>query len=143
MNRIAAFVIGFLLVAGVTSAQTVVNQGKPGNQGPWPITEGPCTNPVESYVAFDGGSTIPLPTTALASRRVVTICNSPKNAGSPLWTIRADGTAPTTAAPVPGQTLGLGDCITYFRTATSVDGGRPIYGVSDTSSSVVTITECQ
>lgn len=159
MNRIAAFVIGFLLVAGVTSAQTVVNQGRPGNQGPWPVTfvggatiyldagltvvEAPCVNPVESFLCFDGGAASPVPATALAGRRTVLICNTPKNTGSPIWTIRVDGVAPTTTLASPGQDLAIGDCISYPKTATSADAGAPIYGISDTNSACIKITECQ
>lgn len=162
MNKTQKWVltIWFSALASFAWAQTTTaNQGKPGNQGPWPVTiiggsgggsgsvtvtEQPCTNPVESIITFDGGGATPIPSgTALSSRRFITICNSPKNSGSPLWTIRADGTVPTTAASSPGQVIGLADCIYYFKSATSSDGGVPIYGISDTNSSVLLVTECQ
>jgi hypothetical protein len=138
------------------------DQGRPGNQGPWPVTivsggtggggssgaltvtEQPCTNPVESIIVFDGGGATPIPSgTALANRRFITICNSPKNSGSPSWTIRVDGTAPTTAVTSPGQVIALADCEYLYKGPTSADGGVPIYGISDTNSSVLLVTECQ
>ncbi|MBP6479890.1 MAG: hypothetical protein KA310_03490 [Pseudomonadales bacterium] len=159
VNVPMAVALTALLGAVVAFAGQVVDQGSPGNQGPWKVsvvsgagggsstavsvTEAPCLNPVESFVAYDGGSTIPLPTSALTSRRSVYICNSPKNSGSPLWTIRVDGTLPTTALGSPGQTLNKNDCIGYARAATSSDAGVPIYGIADTAGAVVTITECQ
>ena len=156
-----AFFLSMSLVAAVTWSQTKVDQGKPGNQGPWPVTitsggsgggssnsglavtESPCTSPVESVIIFDGGGATPCPITSLSGRRTVTMCNSPKNTGTPLWTVRADGTAPTIFASSPGQTLGLGDCISYYIGATSGDAGVPLYCISDTSSSVLTVTECK
>lgn len=144
-----------------TGTPVLANQGQPGNQGPWPVTivaggtgggssssaisvqDAPCLSPVETVILFDGGGATPIPPVALVGRRTVTSCNSPKNATSPLWTIRADGTAPTTALASPGQTLGLGDCISYAVGATSADGGAPIYGIADTNSSALTVTECK
>jgi len=162
LTPVRAFLLGLVLVASVTYSQTVVNQGKPGTQGPWPVTliggtgggtggssgaitvsEQPCTQPVESILVFDGGGASPCPIVALSGRRSVTICNSPKNSGSPLWTVRADGLAPTISATSPGQTLGVADCISYMITATSTDGGVPTNCISDTGNSVITITECK
>lgn len=153
-------VLWFSLLATFGFAQTTTaNQGKPGNQGPWPVTiiggsgggagsttvtEAPCTNPVESVIVFDGGGATPVPSgTALSSRRYIVMCNSPKNTGTPNWTIRTDGTAPTTSLSSPGQVLDLGSCEYIFKTATSSDAGVPIYGISDTNGSVLLVTECQ
>ncbi len=150
--------VGLLLLGGLAIAQTVVNQGKPGTQGPWPVTissgsggssgavavtESPCLSAQESVLVFDAGGASPCPITALAGRRSVTLCNSSKNSGSPVWTIRADGLQPTVFANAPGQGLGVGDCITYAMSATAVDGGLPLYCISDTGSSSLTITECK
>lgn len=154
-------VLWFSALSSFALAQNTIkaDQGRPGNQGPWPVTivsgsgggsgstvvtEAPCTNPVESVIVFDGGGATPIPSgTALASRRFMEICNSPKNAGTPFWTIRIDGEVPTTSLSSPGQVLGLGDCENIFKTATSADAGVPVYGIADTAGSVLLITECQ
>ena len=160
LTPIRAFLLSMTLVAGFTFAQSKVDQGKPGNQGPWPVTitgsgtgggsgssvvvtDSPCLSPRESVLVFDGGNFTPCPVSALAGRRTVTFCNSPRNAGSPIWTIRADGLAPTTASNTAGQDFALGDCVTYWMGATSDDGGSPTNCISDTGSSSLKITECK
>ncbi len=160
-----------LLTVGAWAQQLVkADQGKPGNQGPWPVTivggsgggsgssggavTGPdggavivqdlnCTAPVESVITFDGGGATPIPLTPLAGRRTIAICSSPKNTGSPFWTIRADGAAPVTTIGTAGQVLGTGDCINYTLAATGADGGNPLHGIADVASAVITSTECK
>jgi len=155
MKRFLAVVAVPLLFVGVVWAQAV-DQGAPGKKGPWPVTlsgtgtstvvtvtDQACTAAVESVIVFDGGGSTPCPITALTSRRTALLCNSPKNSGAPVWTVRADGVAPTTAATNPGQTLSVGDCINYSIAATGSDGGAPLNCISDTGNSVLTITECR
>lgn len=153
MKRILLVAV-LILAGGVVWAQAV-DQGAPGKKGAWPVTisgstttgvtvvDAPCTGAVESVITFDGGGATPCPLAALAGRRTVTMCNSPKNTGTPLWTVRADGLAPTTATAAPGQTLGVGDCITYAIAATSSDGGVPTNCISNTGNVSLTITECK
>ncbi len=162
MKNSILVVLALASVAGVVHAagtQVHADQGKPGNQGPWPVsisggtdggtsisvntTELPCSNPVESVITFDAGGSTPCPIVALAGRRTLTICNSPKNSGTPLWTVRADGVAPTTATSSPGQTLNKSDCITYVMPATLSDGGVPTRCISSLADSVITMTECK
>lgn len=134
-----------VLVGLVAWSQTAViaNQGQPGKQGPWSVIDGQCQAPVETALVFDGGAATPCPPTALAGRRTILLCNSPKNTGTPVWTIRTDG-LPTTAITSPGQVLGIGDCITYTIPGTNpVDGGAQINCISDTGNSVLLITECK
>lgn len=166
--------LSLCLLTGVAHAQNTVkaDQGKPGNQGPWPVTgtltcntifdggavsipypvpvvgidaggvfvqDVPCTGAVESVVVQDGGTTAVLaPHAALAARRTITLCNSPKNTGTPLWTLRIDGVDPTTAATAAGQTLNKSDCITYTLQSTV-----PVRVIGDTGNSALTITECK
>lgn len=154
-KQIAAFLLASLCFALIAHGQSLVkaDQGRPGNQGPWPVAMGgsaqdggavvvqdaPCASPVESYIAFDGGGASAVPAAGpLAGRRTIIICSSQRNSGSPIWTIRNDNTAPTTAISSPGQTLGVGDCISYAMGASTT-----INAISDTSSSVLTITECK
>ncbi len=164
----AFIVLPLMLCIFPAHAQTTVkaDQGRPGNQGPWPVVisgsapgaasvvsgpdggavivqDLPCTNPVETVILYDGGAATPIPISPLVGRRTVTICNSPKNSGSPKWTIRSDGAAPTTALSSPGQTLNVSDCVSYLMGSVGVDGGNPINGISDTGSAAVTTTECK
>lgn len=149
-----AFFLSMMTVAAITWAQQKVDQGKPGNQGPWPVTisgsgsggltvtEAPCAYPLESIIQFDGGAATPCPVVSRAGRRLVTMCNSPKNSGTPSWTVRADGVAPTVLVSSPGQSLRVGDCVLYFIAATLPDAGVPLNCISDTNSAALTITEC-
>ncbi len=138
-TRHAVFVLVLMLVAaGVAVAQNRItaNQGKPGLEGPWPVTgtfvtasgdggiarnfsyPGQC-----AQVGTDGGqlykntvvgtSAVPVPAIGTASRAYIEICNSLQNSGTPLLKCRTDGTAPVMAVTNPGDTLGIGDCKIY------------------------------
>lgn len=159
-----------ILLAVPAHSQSVVDQGKPGTKGPWPVTivgggtgggsgigggavTGPdggavvvqnltCANPVESVIIFDGGGATGCPVTPLAGRRTVLLCNSQKNSGSPLWTV-SSGAAPTTALASQGQALSKGDCMLWTIGAVGSDGGNPLNCISDTSSSALNTTECK
>lgn len=137
----ASAALGFFVV-GTAFAQSTVSQGQAGTT-PWTVTS-PCYTPVESVIVFDGGgaTNCPIVTQRSPARRSVTLCNSKRNTGTPIWTIRADGVAPTTAAGSPGQQLSIGDCATYIVGPGYTDGGVSTKCISDTGSAVLTITEC-
>ncbi len=142
-------VFGFLTVvvaivfsfAGPAHSDTV-DQGKPGMQGGWTNTPAPCVKPQETIIVFDGGGSTPCPIVTVAGRRIVTMCNSPKNTGTPLWTVRSDGVAPTTGA-TPGQVLNKSDCITFAMPPLLVDAGVALNCISDTAGAALTLTECK
>lgn len=123
------------------------NQGKPGNQGCWPVcTSGTTTVTFDGgflgtvNVNFDGGylgTTAPVhcttitnsntsvgvastavPAAAQAGRVYATICNSIQNVGMDVVKCRADGVAPVFAAGNAGDVLEEGDCIQYSVNAT-------------------------
>jgi len=163
-KQLAAFVLASLVFVGLAYPQTLVksDQGRPGNQGPWPVTGtfssvGPdggaviiqelsCTGAVETVLVFDGGDASRCPTFPLAGRRTVTLCSSPKNTGTPYWTIRADSVWPTTAAGSAGQVLGNGDCVMYVMgSAVGIDAGvgANLNCIADTSNAILTMTECK
>ncbi len=145
----------FSLALGQT--QVKADQGRPGNQGPWPVTatftqgdggtnaglvtqQAPCVAPVESIIQFDGGVATTCPLSQAPGRRFVIFCNSDRNATN-IWTIRADwdGGLPTTALNSPGQTLSVGKCIQY----TINTAATPPRCISDVANAVLNITECQ
>ncbi len=131
-----------LLLASVAVAQTAV----------YPI---PCNRPVQKTIVFpvatvssdggvdnDGGYVF-LPNVALAARKSITLCNSRKNAGSPIWTLNwdADGGVPTTAAGSAmsnGLSLAVGDCVFL-----SLPSGTKVRGICDVLDSGIEITECR
>lgn len=134
-----------LLAAGLFfSAQTTskVDQGKPGNQGPWPVTlngssvtivistDGgffgttatqPCKNWKQSNTTV-GASAVIVPATPLANRIWVQVCNDILNTSSAQCKC-AGNTCPTFAAASVGDTLATGDCATYPINA--ADAGVP------------------
>lgn len=172
-------VVLLLLVAVAVSAQTLVkaDQGKPGTQGPWPVTcvsgcsggggsggsssivaidggyvradqgigldgglwkvqsmPGNCISRANSFV--DGGLTaLPVPTTVLANRYYVNVCNSIQNPGTPQVKCRGDGTNPVMAIGNPGDVLGVGDCVVYNQTAA-------VACIADTATTGITSFEC-
>lgn len=165
-----------LLIAAVVSAfsftprsfaQSVVDQGKPGNKGPWPVT---CTNcsgggssdggsSSGSSVGPDGGAVVtqtsfcaltspnkittvgtsatPVPAAATAGRLYEEICNSLQNTGNPIVKCRTDGTNPVAAAGNAGDVLGIGDCIRYTAPSSVVPAC-----ISDAAGTNVTSYEC-
>lgn len=141
--------LAVLFVAAAAIAQQTVDQGSPGNQGPWPVTGSGsgatfpvtpqrCTSTVNKItsVGVAAGST---PSSQLASRRYITLCNSLQNTGSPLVKCRTDGTNPVMAASSsnPGDILGVGDCILYPLPSTTT-----IACIADTAATLVTSWEC-
>lgn len=134
----AVSVLAVLLCGAIALAQTsTVNQGKPGTQGPWPVTVvGPT----------DGGSTTtvitstlpcktltqsvtqvgPVATTVPASPAVgrvwIQVCNGVLNSSS-LQCVCEATAKPTFSVSSAGDTLATGDCATY--NVGNTDGGQP------------------
>lgn len=132
MKRAAGLLV---LLAAVAVAQTVVNQGAPGKQGPWPVvgTGGTVTvvfdggfigsfSPVKCAVtAQDGGAAeqntvvgaaaVEVPAAPSFGRAYMNICNSAQNASTAIIKCRQDGVAPVFAASNAGQVLLFGDCM--------------------------------
>lgn len=114
------------------------NQGKPGNQGPWPVrlvgsdggssssssttTQAPCSVYRETNTSV-GTSAAIVPATPLANRIWVRICNSLLNTEG-AQCICSGTTTPTFAASSSGDPLAVSDCATYPITA--ADAGVPL-----------------
>lgn len=136
MKRIgvtAAFILGFTLATGYVVAQSKVDQGRPGTQGPWPVTltsptypsDGgypsgttgtatypyPCSQAVQATYLMDAGSI----NIGLASTRLYTIvCNSRDNStGNVRCRADSDGGVVATTVGTTGDVLSTGDCISY------------------------------
>lgn len=145
------------MVAGVAVAQQVVNQGKPGNQGPWPVTVtggsgtvvvGPdggavrvqdvqCTGAGSQKITTVGVVASNTPAAQAAGRIYLELCNSLQNAGNPIVKCRIDGTPPVAAAGNVGDVLGIGDCIRYTVSTAVVP-----QCISDAAGTNVTSFEC-
>lgn len=157
MKKFAVVLI--LTVSSFVCAQTKVDQGKPGTQGPWPVT---CTNcggggggsgwtpdggfigqvtPVYCSAASVNAATavstasVAVPAATTATRVSILVCNSLENTGLPLVKCRDDNTAVALGVANPGETINPGDCIMY----NSKVGVRCI---SNTASTAVTTFEC-
>lgn len=147
-----------LLVGGVAWAVEVVDQGRPGRQGPWPVTLAPSsgssgtpagaveTRPYNCAVASPYASTAVaqtaavVPTTAsTAPRAYMVVCNTKQNAGN--MKCRGDGVAPVFAAGNAGDYLEPGQCIKY--TQANISGASPVRCISDQAANFnVTTFEC-
>ncbi len=139
MTRIA-FLLFMMLIPLAANSDTPVtaNQGKPGNQGAWPVSvvSGSITISVDGGVTYSGpvqcaatagteqNTTVgasaqrvpstgaaPGTSTATSGRSYMNICNSAQNASQSIIKCRQDGTAPTFAAGNAGQVLLVGDCM--------------------------------
>lgn len=153
-----------VLISAVAFAQNRVtaNQGKPGNEGPWPVTgtlivvntgndggfaqvfqyPGQCAKTVA-----DGGllhkntvvgvAATNVPASAAPGRLYVEVCNSLQNSGTPYLKCRADGTAPVMAATNAGDVFGIGDCRVY-----PVPAGNILQCIADAASTNALSYEC-
>lgn len=135
-----------------------VDQGRPGNQGPWPVTltiqsdggfassyayPGPCAS-----TATDAGSTQQVTAVGTSAgvcpglqdpnRKYIVYCNSSENSGTPIVKIRIDGTAPVIGISNPGDVLLPGDCITY-----PIQGSATPSCISNAASTAVTTFQCR
>lgn len=147
MEKLLRTVFAFAMIAAVAYAtETTVNQGSPGNRGPWvvasssgtgiAVTPQQCTSMAHKVtsVGVAAGNT---PSSQLTSRRYIVLCNSLQNTGTPLVKCRADGVAPVMAAGNAGDVLGVGDCLPY-----PVAAGTVIQCIADTAATSVTSFEC-
>lgn len=146
---IAVAFLAFGLSAAV-GQEAIVNQGTPGTRGPWPVsisgtiagssfavTPQQCTTTANksTTVGTAAGNT---PSSQLAARRYIVLCNSPQNSGTPLVKCRSDGVAPVMAITNPGDVFGIGDCILYPVAASTV-----IQCIASAASTEVTSFECK
>lgn len=144
MNKhMLAVLVGLALGATAAFAQTItkVDQGKPGTQGPWPVTFSSVVWPTDGGAAtgVGGTGTFPYPCGAtskqttytmdagavtvggtLAARVYSVLCNSADNA-SGVVRCRADGTAATTTVGSAGTVLAVGSCVLFTNPS-----GKPI-----------------
>lgn len=120
------------ICAGVAAAQNTVtaNQGRPGQQGAWPVsisggsssvavTPELCTTNSHKVVSITNVAG-DCPSTQLANRRFVVICNSGENIATRNLKVRVDGVAPVLGIATPGDFLNQGDCIVYAITSSVV-----------------------
>ena len=148
-----------LVAAGVVHAQTrtTADQGRPGNQGSWPVVisgsapgtssivagpdggavnvQSPCVTVVESVTSVGVAATA-VPASAQVARKLVVICNSIENTGTPVLKCRADGTNPVVGNTNPGVSLGRGDCVLY---STNI----VVNCIADTASTAASSSECK
>lgn len=94
-----------------------------------------CTTIVEGVISV-GLTAVNTPTSALSSRKIVIICSSVENTGTPLLKCRGDAVTPIMGLTTPGQTLKVGDCISYTTTAN-------IICIADTAATAASVTECR
>lgn len=118
----------FALIAGVVYGQKV-DQGRPGTQGPWPVTgtvvvvaggsDGgftfvaplPCAHYAEGNTSVGAAATV-VPATPQAGRIWVRICNSLLNTEGAQCVCSGTST-PTYAAASLGDQLAVSDCVLY------------------------------
>lgn len=153
-NTTVAFVFGSLMFGALALGQSRVDQGKPGTQGPWPVTvSGSSTSDggvnavaVKYFCNATRQSTTPISTLdagnvpgdgGLTGRWMIRVCNTSKNSGTPVIACTDDGQAPSMVDSTGlGETIEVGDCLTYYTTAT-------IRCVSNTLATYVTAEECK
>jgi hypothetical protein len=144
-----------VLTAGVFAlaqgTPVIANQGKPGAYGAWPVSvasgsitvtgtannaPAQCTSTAHktTSVGVAAGTT---PSTQLASRRYLVLCNSLQNSGNPMVKCRADGTPPVMAVANAGDVLGVGDCLQYNLAAATT-----LSCIADVAATNVTSFEC-
>lgn len=154
----AAVVVGVLLIAGFVIADEKVDQGRPGTQGPWPVTVIALADGGSGYVfTLDrkcavgspytstsvGTSATSVPASPNTGRAYIQVCNSLQNSGNPLVKCRSDGTDPVMAITNAGDVFGVGDCKNYPIGGTNPDAGTgTIRCIADTAATNVTGFEC-
>ncbi len=154
MRKLIAIVTAVMLASGpgVALAQQRCDQGFPGTFGAWSVTltnpaaggvtatvsttPTTCTTPTHKITSV-GVTAVNTPSSQLASRRFVTLTNSPENSGSPKVKCRIDGVAPVMGNTNAGDVLTLGSSITY-----AVGAAVTPQCISDTASTAVISLEC-
>lgn len=158
MNRNSKWILLLILGGAVVAfADSIVDQGKPGTRGPWPVTGtivivsgdgGLAVKPVACLTNPDGGPSrnsavdagtvaVAVPTTPVSGRAWVDLCNSLENASSTLIKCRGDGQTPVIGVASPGDVLNTGDCIRYL-----VASGVTTQCIANANGSWVTSYEC-
>ena len=163
MNRTWKWLAVLAVVGGGVAAwaqnSVHADQGKPGNQGPWPVTIGGAS--ISLNAAFDGGfigsvSTQPcsalisantdagtvaatVPSSPAAGRTWIQICNTQLNTSTAQCICSAGQAKPTFSAGSPGDVLATGDCALYNISA--LDGGVP-WCICNGSNVALASTEC-
>lgn len=80
---------------------------------------------------------VSVPTAAMSGRKLIRICNSPENVGSPKVKCLLGATAPVMGATTAGDVLSVGDCFPY-----QVDSTVDLKCISDVAGTAVTTFEC-
>lgn len=150
----AALFSALTLVFGVAFAQSKVDQGKPGLQGPWPVTiqsgtlsDGGtstaitvkflCESVKSGITIVDGGTVQNVPADGgLSGRWFIRVCTTGKNSGVPMIACTDDGQTPSMSFNAVGESIETSDCRTYYTPNT-------IKCVSDTALTGVTTEECK
>lgn len=146
-----------LVGCSIAWAQSKVDQGKPGVQGPWPVAIVSGGGGTTTLVADGGIAIYPLacrgtsphgytsvgtastnvPAAAAAGRYYVRVCLSYEASGQPQLKCRTDGTPPAFGA-TPGEVLAPGDCVTYALAAAT-----NVACIATAASTPVSTFECQ
>lgn len=95
-----------------------------------------CSSYAQAVQAV-GTTAVAVPVSALSGRKLVRVCNSPENVGSPKVKCLLGGTAPVMGATTAGDVLTVGDCFPY-----QVDSTVAVKCISDTAGTAVTTFEC-
>jgi hypothetical protein len=150
----AALFSTLTFVFSVAFAQTKVDQGKPGTQGPWPVTiqsttlsDGGtttattvkflCADVKSGITIVDGGTVQAVPADGgLSGRWFIRVCATGKNSGTPMIACTQDGQTPSMNFDAVGESIETSDCRTYYTPNT-------IKCVSDTALTGVTTEECK
>lgn len=96
-----------------------------------------CTTTRSAEAVAVGTSPTAVPADGgLAGRWMIRLCNSPRNSGVPIVTCTSDGTNPDAGLGSRGESLEVGDCVTYTT-------GSTVTCISDSASTYVTPWECK
>lgn len=154
IRTLAAGLLSFIvLFAFAAFGQQIVNQGKPGTQGPWPVSiQGTlgdggtssaisvkflCTEVKSGITIVDGGTVANIPADGgLSGRWFIRVCTTGKNSGTPMIACTDDGQTPSMSFNAVGESIETSDCRTYYTPNT-------IKCVSDTALTGVTTEECK
>lgn len=115
-----------------------VDQGAPGAQGPWLVSDPRCYSGTQTTLPVDAGTVSNCPLTQLTSRRFVIIRNSPMNSGSPFVIVRFDGFDPTDAGTSAGDVLEVGASVTYY-----IPSGVVPRCIATADNTLINVTECR
>lgn len=97
-----------------------------------------CLSPKQTTVLLNTTTAVTVPTTALANRRLLILCNSNENSASAIVKCRIDGTAPVMGLGNAGDALNQGNCVGY-----NITGATTAQCITGTAGAYVNATECQ